>query len=166
MDGVGEADEKKLLQEFPKCHAVFAALKPASKDVIIDITKRMAGGMAEYVGKDLGQGTTDIKAYNRYCHFVAGLVGEGLSRLFAASGLEDKSLAGELVLSDQMGLFLQKTNIIRDYLEDYVVWDSTNGMPVPTLGGRNSLRNAAHATRTAATIPETRTSLDRSVGEP
>jgi len=29
-------------------------------------------------------------------------------------------LAGELHLSDQMGLFLQKTNIIRDYLEDYV----------------------------------------------
>jgi farnesyl-diphosphate farnesyltransferase len=80
----------------------------------------MAEGMAEYVGKDLGQGTADIPAYNRYCHFVAGLVGEGLSRLFAASGLEDQSLAGELHLSDQMGLFLQKTNIIRDYLEDYV----------------------------------------------
>ena len=25
-----------------------------------------------------------------------------------------------MYLSDQMGLFLQKTNIIRDYLEDYV----------------------------------------------
>lgn len=29
-------------------------------------------------------------------------------------------MAKELYLSDQMGLFLQKTNIIRDYLEDYV----------------------------------------------
>jgi farnesyl-diphosphate farnesyltransferase len=120
MDGVGEADEKRLLQEFPKCHSVYAALRPESKAVIRDITRRMAEGMAEYVGKDLGQGTADIPAYNRYCHFVAGLVGEGLSRLFAASGLEDQSLAGELHLSDQMGLFLQKTNIIRDYLEDYV----------------------------------------------
>jgi|TARA_B110000971_G_C19929388_1_gene463200 farnesyl-diphosphate farnesyltransferase len=51
---------------------------------------------------------------------VAGLVGEGLSRLFASSSLERPSLAAELHLSDQMGLFLQKTNIIRDYLEDYV----------------------------------------------
>jgi farnesyl-diphosphate farnesyltransferase len=34
--------------------------------------------------------------------------------------LEEPSLATELHLSDQMGLFLQKTNIIRDYLEDYV----------------------------------------------
>lgn len=120
MDGVGEGDEKRLLQEFPKCHNVFAALRPESRAVISDITERMAGGMAEFVGKDLGQGTANIDEYNRYCHFVAGLVGEGLSRLFSASGLEKPSLANELRLSDQMGLFLQKTNIIRDYLEDYV----------------------------------------------
>jgi farnesyl-diphosphate farnesyltransferase len=120
MTGVGEADERRLLEEFPKCHSVFAALKPQSREVIMDITKRMAEGMAEYVGKDLGQGTLDIAEYNRYCHFVAGLVGEGLSRLFAASGLENEKMGKELFLSDQMGLFLQKTNIIRDYLEDYV----------------------------------------------
>ena len=41
--------------------------------------------MAEFVDKDTGQGTTDVKEYNRSCHFVAGLVGEGLSRLFAGS---------------------------------------------------------------------------------
>jgi len=120
MDGVGEGDERKLLQNFSKAHRVFSALAPQSQDVIMDITKRMAQGMAEFVKKDLGQGTADISQYNRYCHFVAGLVGEGLSRLFAASGLENESLNNEVFLSDQMGLFLQKTNIIRDYLEDYV----------------------------------------------
>jgi len=120
MDGVGEADEKRLLQQFDKVHRVFAKLSEKSRRVIVDITQRMATGMAEFVGKDLGQGTTDIDQYNRYCHFVAGLVGEGLSRLFSASGLEKASFASEVFLSDQMGLFLQKTNIIRDYLEDYV----------------------------------------------
>jgi farnesyl-diphosphate farnesyltransferase len=120
MDGVGEADEKRLLQNFDKCHRVYAKLSEKSRRVIADIAQRMATGMAEFVGKDLGQGTTDVDQYNRYCHFVAGLVGEGLSRLFAASGLEKPSFASELFLSDQMGLFLQKTNIIRDYLEDYV----------------------------------------------
>ncbi|KAL9184786.1 hypothetical protein ACHAXT_012756 [Thalassiosira profunda] len=120
MTGCGEGDERRLLEEFPKCHSVYAALPEASRGVIADITLRMATGMAEFVDKDLGQGTVDVGQYNRYCHFVAGLVGEGLSRLFAASGLEAPSLAGELHLSDQMGLFLQKTNIIRDYLEDYV----------------------------------------------
>jgi len=53
-----------------------------------------------------------------YCHYVAGLVGHGLSRLFSASCLEDKDLQKQLEISNSMGLFLQKTNIIRDYLED------------------------------------------------
>jgi farnesyl-diphosphate farnesyltransferase len=120
VDGVGEGDEKRLLQNFPKCHRIYTSLGSESRAVIADITKRMAFGMAEFVDKDLGQGTLNIEEYNRYCHFVAGLVGEGLSRLFAASKLEKSSFADETHLSNQMGLFLQKTNIIRDYLEDYV----------------------------------------------
>ena len=47
---------------------------------LLDITKRMGCGMAEYVAKDLGQGTIKISDYDLYCHYVAGLVGEGLSR--------------------------------------------------------------------------------------
>lgn len=46
----------------------------------------MADGMAEFVGKDLGEGTQTIDEYNRYCFYVAGLVGEGLTRLFHACG--------------------------------------------------------------------------------
>jgi len=45
-------------------------------------------------------------------------VGIGLSRLWAASKLEDPSYAQKEEVSNSMGLFLQKTNIIRDYLED------------------------------------------------
>jgi farnesyl-diphosphate farnesyltransferase len=116
MSGVGQGDERRLLENFPKVHAVYRCLSTQSQGVIADITQRMATGMAEFVSSDLGQGTNDIAQYNRYCHFVAGLVGEGLSRLFVASGMESPSLASELHLSDQMGLFLQKTNIIRDYL--------------------------------------------------
>ncbi|KAH7834253.1 hypothetical protein Vadar_014197 [Vaccinium darrowii] len=57
--------------------------------------------------------TTDD--YDEYCHYVAGLLGIGLSRLFHASRKEE--LAPDS-LSNSMGVFLQKTNIIRDYLED------------------------------------------------
>jgi farnesyl-diphosphate farnesyltransferase len=70
---------------------------------------------------DLGQGTVDVDAYNLYCHYVAGLVGEGLSRLFYCRGYESEQV--QLVaktIANTTGLFLQKTNIIRDYLEDYV----------------------------------------------
>jgi farnesyl-diphosphate farnesyltransferase len=34
----------------------------------------------------------------------------------AASGLEDPKIAKDKSLANHMGLFLQKTNIIRDYL--------------------------------------------------
>jgi len=120
LKDVGQGDERRLLEEFPKCNRVYNSLSDGSKKIISNITQRMAAGMAEFVSKDLGQGTLDIPEYNRYCHFVAGLVGEGLSGLFSESGLETPSLAEEVDLSNQMGLFLQKTNIIRDYLEDYV----------------------------------------------
>lgn len=45
-----------------------------------------------------------INDYDEYCHYVAGLVGIGLSKLFHASGAED--LATD-ALSNSMGLFLQ-----------------------------------------------------------
>lgn len=54
----------------------------------------------------------------QYCHYAAGLVGIGLSQLFVASGLESQKVGEQLRLANNMGLFLQKTNIIRDYLED------------------------------------------------
>jgi farnesyl-diphosphate farnesyltransferase len=120
LEGVGAGYEQQLLQEFPKVQHLYSKLSESTKTIIQDITKRMGAGMAEFVAKDLSQGTFDVDQYNRYCYYVAGLVGEGLSRLFAASGLEQDYLADEVYLSNQMGMFLQKTNIIRDYLEDYV----------------------------------------------
>lgn len=50
--------------------------------------------------------------------YVAGLVGEGLSRLFVSTEKERPFLAEQLVLSNSMGLLLQKTNILRDIKED------------------------------------------------
>lgn len=67
-------------------------------------------------GEEGGLQVVTVAEYNLYCHYVAGLVGVGLSQLFAASGLEDAQFADLEGLSNHMGLFLQKTNIIRDYL--------------------------------------------------
>lgn len=59
-----------------------------------------------------------INDYDLYCHYVAGLVGEGLSGLFSASGKERSFIKDQLTLSNHMGLLLQKTNITRDFRED------------------------------------------------
>lgn len=49
------------------------------------------------------------------------MVGIGLSNLFAASNLESQWFATADDASNSMGLFLQKTNITRDYLDDILV---------------------------------------------
>jgi farnesyl-diphosphate farnesyltransferase len=117
IDNVGDsADYRILLANFGKVINVFLALKPTYQTAIADITKRMGEGMAEFAVK-IGSIDT-CKNYDLYCHYVAGLVGHGLSALFSASGLESPTLKNELEISNSMGLFLQKTNIIRDYLED------------------------------------------------
>lgn len=92
--------------------------------VIGDICKKMGAGMADFAAlatpeQPVAEVNT-IADYDLYCHYVAGLVGEGLSGLFASSGKERPWLAQQLTLSNSMGLLLQKTNILRDVHEDVV----------------------------------------------
>ena len=101
LTGVGEAAEAELLANFAAVNRVYASLPPTSRDIIRDVTRRMGEGMAERLTMPLGQGTPDLQSYNLYCYAVAGLVGEGLTRLFVSRGFEDKALAdgGELTWS-------------------------------------------------------------------
>ncbi|CDO70138.1 hypothetical protein BN946_scf184783.g22 [Trametes cinnabarina] len=91
------------------------------RDIILDITEKVETGMADFAHR---AATTDkvyvetVDEYNLYCHYVAGLVGEGLTRLWSASGKEADWLGEQLELSNAMGTMLQKTNIIRDFRED------------------------------------------------
>ncbi|KAM4712562.1 LOW QUALITY PROTEIN: squalene synthase [Anableps anableps] len=106
--------DRQVLEDFPTISLEFRNLAQEYKDVISDICHRMGVGMAEFLEKKVGT----MKEWDQYCHYVAGLVGIGLSRLFSASQLEDPEVGRDTELANSMGLFLQKTNIIRDYLED------------------------------------------------
>jgi len=115
LKGYGDKKEEiDLLENFDRVINTYAKLKPQYQEVIKDISKRMGDGMAEFLQKKV----ITMEDYNLYCWYVAGLVGEGLSRIFAASNIEDPRIAENHNLYKSMGLFLQKTNIIRDYLED------------------------------------------------
>jgi len=116
IDGIGKGKERELLEQFWRVCLECQKLKPAYLEVIMDICHRMAMGMCHFLVNDV----VTKSDYDLYCHYVAGLVGHGLTRLFAASGLESPSIAKDLTISNSMGLFLQKTNIIRDYFEDIV----------------------------------------------
>lgn len=75
--------------EFDAVIEGFLNLKPAYQTVIADITKRMGEGMAHYATAGIHVDT--IEDYDKYCHYVAGLVGLGLSEMFSASGFECKA---------------------------------------------------------------------------
>lgn len=111
----GYKDEKYLIENFDRVVRAYKSLKPQYRETIKDITRRMAEGMQKFTEMKV----VKIADYDLYCHYVAGLVGIGLSQLFSGSGLEDESVAQDEELSNHMGLFLQKTNIIRDFLEDH-----------------------------------------------
>ncbi|KAI0078718.1 squalene synthase [Panus rudis PR-1116 ss-1] len=118
--GPNEAD-RQLLVEYDKVVEELLLLDQKYLDVIIDICKKMEVGMADYAHKAHTTGSVyleKVEEYDLYCHYVAGLVGEGITGLMAASGKEAPYLASQLELSNSMGLFLQKTNIIRDFRED------------------------------------------------
>ncbi|KAJ7597732.1 squalene synthase [Mycena floridula] len=114
--GPNEKD-RQLLVEYDTVITELDFLLPEYKEIIIDITRKMATGMADYAAKKTLALET-IEEYDLYCHYVAGVVGEGLSRIFSASKKEAPWLGSQLELSNSMGLLLQKTNIIRDYRED------------------------------------------------
>ncbi|MES1916444.1 MAG: hypothetical protein MHM6MM_008259 [Cercozoa sp. M6MM] len=121
LSGIGEnATEEALLTDYSKVIEFFNSLKEEFRNTISDVCKKMGEGMAMYQEKEerSSDGCDTVEAYDTYCHYVAGLVGYGLSDLFAYSGFEDKEFLQLKTLSNSMGLFLQKTNIIRDYLED------------------------------------------------
>ena len=111
----GYKDEKVLLERFDSVVRAYSTLKPGYRTVIQEITRRMSEGMQAFTVKKV----ETIKDYDLYCHYVAGLVGIGLSQMFAASGLEDESISSSETTANHMGLFLQKANIIRDFLEDH-----------------------------------------------
>ncbi|KNG47342.1 squalene synthetase [Stemphylium lycopersici] len=117
-NGPNEKD-RQLLVEFNVVIEEFKKIKPVYKDIIKDITKRMGNGMADYANNaEFNAGVKTIKEYELYCHYVAGLVGEGCTRLFVEAGLANTALLKKPELMESMGQFLQQVNITRDIKED------------------------------------------------
>lgn len=116
LSGCGEGDERVLVEQFHRILDVHFALAPKYQAVVKDITLKMGRGMAEFAQRPV----VTEQDYDLYCHYVAGLVGHGLTRLFGCSGLEDPIFSEMTDLANACGLLLQKTNITRDYLEDII----------------------------------------------
>ncbi|OLN92803.1 putative squalene synthase, partial [Colletotrichum chlorophyti] len=120
-NGPNEKD-RNLLVHFDDVITELKKIKKPYYDIIKDITIKMQNGMADYVIKteNKEEVVATVKDYELYCHYVAGLVGDGLTRLFVEGNMANPKLLERPELTESMGQFLQKTNIIRDVHEDYL----------------------------------------------
>ncbi len=92
-------------------HPVTRALQPHLQDY--GITQARLLQVIEGMQMDLNQSRyLDFKALQRYCHLVAGVVGEMAAGIFGATAERTYEYAR------QLGLALQLTNIVRDVGED------------------------------------------------
>jgi farnesyl-diphosphate farnesyltransferase len=119
--GPNEKD-RELLVHFDDIIVELKKMKKPYYDIVADIAVQMGNGMADYaLDAELNeQGVQTVKDYELYCHYVAGLVGDGLTRLFVEAKLANPILMERPELTESMGQFLQKTNIIRDIHEDHL----------------------------------------------
>ncbi|KAI0804443.1 isoprenoid synthase domain-containing protein [Xylaria sp. FL0064] len=122
FDGNGpDEKDRELLVHFDDVIVEMKKLKDNYYQIIEDITIKMGNGMADYaINAEFQAGVVTVAEYEKYCHYVAGLVGEGLTRIFVEGGYANPALLERMELTESMGQFLQKVNIIRDVHEDFL----------------------------------------------
>ncbi|XP_053314618.1 squalene synthase-like [Spea bombifrons] len=105
---------RQVLKDFPTISLEFRNLAVVYQDVIADICAKMGEGMANFQENKVDS----LKQWDEYCIAATGLFALGLCHLVSASELEDGAVGMDIHFANTTGLFLQKTNIIRDYLQD------------------------------------------------
>ena len=120
FDGNGpDEKDRAVLVDFNYILYEYHALKPEYQKVIKEVTKEMGNGMADYIIDENFNlnGVETIKDYDKYCHYVAGLVGVGLTQLIVIAGFAPKSLYedekdAELPLYESMGCLLYTSRCV------------------------------------------------------
>ncbi|KAJ8489037.1 hypothetical protein ONZ45_g13717 [Pleurotus djamor] len=116
--------DSQLLAEFDVVIHELNRINPVYTKIVKDSCREMTSGMVDYLKKQsaMEDGANwkldSLADFDLYSHYAGGLVGQGLTRLFGASGLERHWLADQETLSDSVGHLLQKIHMLRDYRED------------------------------------------------
>lgn len=117
-DSVTDA-EKELILNTPAVISGVLSLGPGRQKAIRRCAAVMAGGMLQFQGMKSPAGLRDMADFDRYCYFVAGVVGEMLTELFCDYSPEIARHRKELLtLAVSFGQGLQMTNIIKDLWDD------------------------------------------------
>jgi farnesyl-diphosphate farnesyltransferase len=112
--------EHELIRLIPRVIDITHSFEPQQQNALADCVEIMAKGMIEFQDKDLHRGLATMREMDRYCYFVAGVVGEMLTRLFCHYSSEIRNHESEMMdLAVSFGQGLQMTNILKDLWDDH-----------------------------------------------
>src|SRR3990167_6144768 len=146
--------EQHLLTDLPLLLRDKNELPLEVQDQLVKTMSQMMGGMRYFLSQYQNKGTLilpSLATTNQYCFFVAGIVGELLTRIYTYLIPEFEGSESLLIQSFHFGLFLQKINLLKDQASD----ESAGRCYVSS---RNSLReslfvNAREALHYIKSIP-------------
>lgn len=112
-------DERELIRQMSVVIAITHSLPVKEQAALEQCVRIMCEGMPWFQRNRRWDGLDDIAEFERYCYYVAGVVGEMLTDLFCQYS-RDIARHGERLraLSVSFGAGLQMTNILKDVWED------------------------------------------------
>ncbi|MEX2482904.1 MAG: phytoene/squalene synthase family protein [Gammaproteobacteria bacterium] len=113
------AAERELVRGCAAVIRITHAFNPVQRSAMARCVRIMAEGMVHYQGQETLDGVADQAAMDRYCYYVAGVVGEMLTTLFCHHCPNLAARETELMhLAVSFGQGLQMTNILKDVWDD------------------------------------------------
>lgn len=113
------AAERELVGATPRVLRITHSLNQDQRRAMARCVGIMAEGMVLYQGQETLDGLADQAAMDRYCYYVAGVVGEMLTALFCDHCPALRARETELMhLAVSFGQGLQMTNILKDIWDD------------------------------------------------
>lgn len=112
--------EHELIRCVPRVIAITHSLDRPQIDALAECVEIMGRGMADFQDKDLHAGLANLDEMGRYCYYVAGVVGEMLTKLFCHYSPEIAQHRDVMMkLAVSFGQGLQMTNILKDLWDDH-----------------------------------------------
>lgn len=138
--GENEA-ENELMSKLPILLRLYRAVPDAYFPAVQRCAIKMAGGMIKQVGLE-DPVPQDMGELQRYCYYVAGTVGEMLTKVFSAKVKNDYQKGLMVRTSLAFAEALQLVNIIKDFKKD----DTENRRFIPlSLVSKKALSQVSYA---------------------
>ena len=112
-------DERELVANAPLVVRCTHSLAAPQQQALVKCVSIMCRGMGHYQEQSSLEGLADLGEVDRYCYYVAGVVGEMLTELFCQHSGDIHAQRDEmLALAPSFGQGLQLTNILKDLWDD------------------------------------------------